>query len=243
MAIRKFLSFVLLVFCCMQTFAYKLYDPSGNTTKWGGVGLGTPGGLVTYSFLPAGSAACSHFSDTVICDDLNTALNMPEEVWQQEIIRAFSAWSSVANIDFALATNQQDGDIRIGAHTGFSGSVLAHAVLPRNAPHRVVALDGDIHFNANVHWKIGKNGPGTELFLVAVHEIGHSIGLVHEDTELSIMSTFLNETLFGLQQDDINGVQALYGARVTVPEPSTVWLLLIALLVLFLYNNKKNAIN
>ena len=52
---------------------------------------------------------------------------------------------------------------------------------------------------------------------VAIHEIGHNLGLDHSNVGGSIMYPFITEGVTGLHEDDVNGVQRLYGR----PESST----------------------
>ena len=60
-----------------------------------------------------------------------------------------------------------------------------------------------------------------DLFTVALHEFGHTLGLGH--------SNFTNAVMFGsysgakrtLHVDDIAGIEQIYGA---VPVPASVWL-------------------
>jgi len=51
---------------------------------------------------------------------------------------------------------------------------------------------------------------GRNLFLVAVHELGHALGLNHSNVEGSVMQPMFNrgyEPNFMLNADDIEGVQ------------------------------------
>ena len=81
--------------------------------------------------------------------------------------------------------------------------VLAHAFPPE---------DGRVHFDEDERFTI--NGrPGTDLLELAVHEIGHAIGLAHSNVRGSIMWPFDTgyKANLRLHNDDIKGVQFLYG--------------------------------
>ena len=58
---------------------------------------------------------------------------------------------------------------------------------------------------------------GTDLLAVAIHEIGHNLGLDHSNVGNSIMYPFIQNNINGLHDDDINGIQKLYG----VPDTHT----------------------
>lgn len=57
---------------------------------------------------------------------------------------------------------------------------------------------------------------GYNLFLVAAHELGHSLGLGHSNVFGALMyPTYIARDTrdYRLHQDDINGIQALYGKQ------------------------------
>lgn len=225
-------------------------QPSGTPRKWGASVLGTPGGMVTYSFADTEYAfteptgATSTASGTVV--PLSTFMPAGHQI---EIRRAFDAWSAVANIQFVevddngLAFNVAGatGDIRIGGHDlGGSGGTLAHGFYP---PPNGNSAAGDIHFDTRDTWAIGFANPGFDIFQVAAHEIGHAIGLEHTSVANSLMNPFYAENFTGLQADDIAGVRSIYGAAiVAVPEASTLALLPIGVLAVRLLCRRRKPV-
>lgn len=190
--------------------------------KWGGVGLGTPGGIVTWSLMPTGTSCSAEFVGCTI-----TALGdfMPVGYLTQ-VQAAFAAWSAVANIQFMMVADDgaafdaptTSGYIRLGGHAfDGGGGTLAHGYYP---PVNGVTAAGDIHFDIAETWKLGFGGPGFSVFQVTAHEIGHAIGLNHTAVANSLMNPFYAETFSGPQADDIAGAQFLYGAA--IPEPMTL---------------------
>ena len=87
------------------------------------------------------------------------------------------------------------------------GNILAHAFFPN--------VGGDIHFDEDETWATGLSvvpANAKSLLTVAVHEIGHAMGLRHSTVANSVMRPIFDSTASNeLNSDDISGIQSLYG--------------------------------
>ncbi|CAI5795622.1 metalloproteinase-17-like [Podarcis lilfordi] len=95
------------------------------------------------------------------------------------------------------------------------GGMVAHAFFPGD-PQRA----GNVHFDGDEEWTFrSPDDFGTDLFAVAVHEFGHSLGLAHSPSKHSIMRPYYQGPVgdplqYQLQADDRTEIQKLYGSRV-----------------------------
>ncbi|HTM47439.1 MAG TPA: matrixin family metalloprotease [Bryobacteraceae bacterium] len=141
---------------------------------------------------------------------------LPEASVKSEIIRAFDEWARNGNIRFSAASgptaartvNVFFASREHGDPYSFDGpgGVLAHTFYP--APPNPEPLAGDMHLDAEEAWRIGAS---IDVYSVVLHELGHSLGLGHSDLPSAVMYPFYKQSS-ALTADDIEGLQALYGA-------------------------------
>ncbi|MBA0652485.1 hypothetical protein Goklo_019744 [Gossypium klotzschianum] len=85
------------------------------------------------------------------------------------------------------------------------GNVLAHAFAPR---------DGRLHYDADENWSTSNAIRQNQIDLesVAIHEIGHILGLGHSEDPNAIMYAYFSPGTIkrNLGRDDIDGIRALY---------------------------------
>ncbi|NXX93988.1 MMP7 protein, partial [Centropus bengalensis] len=145
---------------------------------------------------------------------LNYTPDLPQKKVDNAIKRAFMVWSDVTPLQFRRVYHEP-ADIEIGFARrehgdGYPfdgrGNTLAHAFAPAEG------IGGDAHFDKDERWS--ETNQGVNLFLVAAHEFGHSLGLAHSNDPEALMYPmykYVNPVTFKLPDDDRRGVQKLYG--------------------------------
>jgi hypothetical protein len=146
---------------------------------------------------------------------------------------ALGRWAAVAPLDFVElpdrgpppsssgANYDGTGDpmIRFGHLTiDGPGNTLGYGYYP--GPPQV-GLAGDVDFDDSENWSVNP-AAGTDFLEVCLHEIGHALGMAHElPPAAGGVNAIMNPDYVGrfhglgtsfLYQDDINGIESLYGA-------------------------------
>lgn len=187
--------------------------------------------------------------------DIETMVTAAVDGLEYDIFNAaFNVWAAVANItnlgqvadgaslvpsgevgDLETA-NGHIGDIRVsGFNFDGPGGDLAHGFQPGTqaifGPGGSIA--GDIHFDSSETWINDpfdtETGNDFDFFTVALHEIGHALGLAHSLVEGSVMEATYEGARRTLHSDDIAGIKALYGE---IPEPTGLTCFLIGVTIL-----------
>ncbi|XP_053574750.1 matrix metalloproteinase-21 [Bombina bombina] len=126
---------------------------------------------------------------------------------------AFRMWSEVIPLQFEEDLTGDNIDIRIGFGTGqHLGCSQAFDGVGQQFAHAWYL--GDIHFDDDEHFTASTSEQGISLLKVAVHEIGHALGLPHINHLGSVMQPnyIPQERQFELGWEDRKAVQEKYGS-------------------------------
>ncbi|XP_011782017.1 PREDICTED: matrilysin [Colobus angolensis palliatus] len=143
--------------------------------------------------------------------------DLPHFTVDRLVSKALNMWGKEIPLHFRRVV-WGTADIMIGFARGAHGdpypfdgpgNTLAHAFAPGPG------LGGDAHFDEDERWTDGSS-LGINFLYAATHELGHSLGMGHSSDPNAVMyPTYGNgdPQNFKLSQDDIKGIQKLYGKR------------------------------
>jgi hypothetical protein len=159
-----------------------------------------------------GSANLSYYVGEV---PANTGVTQSQ--FEAAVESALAAWSAVAEITFTqtAVAGQNDALDFTFARLDGSGGTLAQAYFPDDVNSARIA--GDVQFDSSEQWEIGnaRGNAAFDLVAVAVHEIGHALGLEHSHVGGSIMASSISaaSAFTSLSTTDKSAILQLYAAQ------------------------------
>ena len=187
------------------------------------------GSRITYSFVPDGTSIGGVSSN--LFSTLNASYTT--STWEAQFEKAAAQWASYSNINLAqvsdngeamgAAGDQQDdphvGDIRISMIPMGTNGVLAFTMLP---PAYNGGTDaGDIVFNSSYAW--GINNGNYDVETVALHEMGHALGMAHSTSTTAAMYGTYEGVNQMLMLDDQQGIASIYGSYPGMTESNKLY--------------------
>jgi len=193
--------FVTSLTVFLLTIGYTI-GAEGATPNWGG----------KYS-------PCNRHSDLLNRDhmDLAVKLSTSNAALAQQFERALDFWTGVLDLDWHEVDSEDcsvqlvDGTPEIFDSVSRCGCLTARSQFPDRP-----AFQGWIAFNPRLKFS------REEMFLDAVHEIGHLLGLSHNPDSLSVMYFFELEKSVSLDSVDLDALAARHKLRAGIVEKGAI---------------------
>lgn len=194
-------------------------DRSSNATS------ASARGRHLYAYFPGGPSWPPFRRELRYAITASSAISIDKAALSGVFERAFARWAAATTLRFAEAESAADADITIGFYAGAHGDGEAFDGPLGTLAHAFSPTDGRFHLDAAEAWAVSgsggddsSGGPGSasvDLESVAVHEIGHLLGLGHSSVQGAIMYPTIRTGTrkVELRQDDVEGIQSLYGSN------------------------------
>ena len=131
-----------------------------------------------------------------------------EEDFLNALNQALNSWENVSAVDFVPGGSGSDIEIDVSPLAGATVGSATVWYSNRSGMDRINSVDIDL--DEDETWSpYGENG-GMDFFAVALHELGHALGLGHINDRSQIMNPVISAD--GMGGGDVDGIQALYGA-------------------------------
>nr|CAB3470161.1 unnamed protein product [Digitaria exilis] len=196
-------------------------DVINGTSTMGGASSAHVHGRNLYTYFP-GSPTWPRSKKSLKYAITQTSLtSIDRATLSQVFARAFARWSAATTLNFTETTSANDADITIGFYAGDHGDGEAFDGPLGTLAHVFSPTDGRFHLDAAETWVASgdvsqaSSDVAVDLESVAVHEIGHLLGLGHSSELDAIMyPTITSRTRkVDLASDDVVGIQSLYGGN------------------------------
>lgn len=147
-----------------------------------------------------------------------------------ELQAALAAWSNISGCRFKFnhggvsrATNVMDStNGSTDCYFDPSLTYYAYAVTMVNYQTTADIKERDVAFNGKLTWKTSGTSSDPDFRTVAIHELGHVVGLMHESTNVSVMNVTGWDPQYArhsLEADDMNAMRYLYPTTDPNPNP------------------------
>ncbi|CAI0455675.1 unnamed protein product [Linum tenue] len=135
---------------------------------------------------------------------------MPEEA-VAPVARAFQTWAENTQFEFRRDDHAELADIKIGFFSGYHGDTGSFDGPGGSLAHSSPPKSGLLHFDSEETWAVGSVQKAFDVETVALHEIGHILGLMHSSVPTAIMYPAVGDGVTKeLSRDDVHGFRALY---------------------------------